>query len=407
MLILLPLTFAMIAKQTTGYTIKEAAFWKISILLGATSVFIFANLYSFQPILPVLAKEFNVSSTYISLTFSFSIIGLIIGLNIFGSLSDRLGRKNFILLSLFCSSLLLVLIASTNYLPLILALRFLQGIVTGALPASALAYLNEEIDKQDQKFAIAFYISANAIGGSLGRVMAGVITHYYSWHIALYIFGSLGLITAIIMLFLLPKSSNFSPSQGSLLSTFSGIGYHLKNPVLRRYFLIGLIIQLTYTGIWTYLPFHLSHAPFFLSTAAISSFYLALMLGIPSAPIVSLLTNRFSLNFVLVSMLLLVGFGALLTIFNNLLIITIGLALLSFSMFAAHSLAAALINLHAECYKGTASSLYFVAYYIGVAIGSTLFAPVWHFLGWQVVVVIAAILPISYAIILHLMNDHS
>ena len=395
----------MLAPQSTGYTIKEAAFWKIVILLGATSVFIFANLYSFQPILPVLAKEFNVSSTYISLTFSFSIIGMIIGLNIFGSLSDRLGRKNFILLSLFLSSLLLVLIASTNSLPFILVLRFFQGMVTGALPASALAYLNEEIDKQDQKFAIAFYIAANAVGGSLGRVMSGVITHYYSWHTALYIFGALGLITATIMLFLLPKSNNFSPSQGSILSTFSGIGFHLKNPVLRRYFLIGLIIQLAYTGIWTYLPFHLSSAPFFLSTGAISSFFLALMLGIPSAPIVSLLTNRFKLSFVLISMLILLGIGTLLTIFNNLLLITIGLALLSFAMFAAHSLAAALINLHAESYKGTASSLYFVAYYIGVAIGSTLFAPIWHVFGWYAVVGITAALPISYAIVLKLMDD--
>lgn len=395
----------MIATQPTGYTIKEAAFWKIVILLGATSVFIFANLYSFQPILPVLAQEFKVSSTYISLTFSFAILGMIIGLNIFGSLSDRLGRKNFILLSLFLSSLLLVLIASTTSLPLILILRFLQGLITGALPASALAYLNEEINKQDQKFAIAFYIAANAIGGSLGRVLSGIMTHYYSWHTALYVFGALGLITATIMLFLLPKSNHFSPSKGSLLSTFSGISYHLKNPVLRRYFLIGLIIQLSYTGIWTYLPFHLSSAPFFLSTAAISSFYIALMLGIPSAPIVSLLTNRFKLNVVLISMLALLGFGTLLTIFNNLWVITIGLALLSFAMFATHALAAALINLHADSYKGTASSLYFVAYYIGVAIGSTLFAPIWHFLGWYAVVSVAAALPISYAIILNLMDD--
>lgn len=395
----------MSATQTTGYTIQEAAFWKIVILLGATSVFIFANLYSFQPILPVLAKEFKVSSTYISLTFSFSIIGMIIGLNIFGSLSDRLGRKNFILLSLFLSSLLLVLIASSTSLPLVLILRFLQGLITGALPASALAYLNEEINKQDQKFAIAFYIAANAIGGSLGRVLSGVITHYYSWHTALYIFGALGLITTAIMLFLLPKSNHFTPSKGSLLSTFSGIGYHLRNPVLRRYFLIGLIIQLSYTGIWTYLPFHLSNAPFFLSTAAISSFYIALMLGIPSAPIVSLLTNRFKLSVVLISMLALLGFGTLLTIFNNLWIITIGLALLSFAMFATHALAAALINLHADSYKGTASSLYFVAYYIGVAIGSTLFAPIWHFLGWHAVVIVAAALPISYGIILKLMHD--
>lgn len=387
--------------QTSSYTVNDPAFWKISILLGATSIFIFANLYSFQPILPVLAEEFKVSTTYISLTFSFSIIGLIIGLNIFGSLSDRLGRKNFIVISLFFSSLLLILIAYSDSLPLILTLRFFQGLATGALPASALAYLNEEISKQDQKFAVAFYIAANAIGGSLGRVMSGVITHYYSWNTTLLIFGSLGLFTAIIMQFVLPKSHLFTPSVGSLRSTFSGIAYHLKNPTLRQYFLIGLIIQLTYSGIWTYLPFHLRNEPFFFSTATISSLYLVLLLGIPSAPTVTFLTRRLNLQLVLTLMLGLLSFGAFLTIFNHIFLIIIGTALLSFAMFAAHALAAALINMNASCYKSTASSLYFVAYYIGVAIGSTLFAPIWHFLGWTAIVLIASGLPLAYAIYLN------
>lgn len=390
--------------QIMGYTTKDYAFWKISILLGATSIFIFANLYSFQPILPVLAEEFKVSTTYISLTFSFSIIGLIIGLNIFGSLSDRLGRKNFIVTSLFFSSLLLIFISRSDSLPTILVLRFFQGIATGALPASALAYLNEEISKQDQKFAVAFYIAANAIGGSLGRVMSGVITYYYSWHTMLLIFGVLGLITAIIMLFLLPRSNQFIASQGTLRSTFSGISYHLKNLILRQYFLIGLIIQLTYSGIWTYLPFHLRNEPFFFSTATISSLYLVLLLGIPSAPTVTFLTRRLNLQLVLTLMLGLLSFGAFLTIFDHIFLIIIGTALLSFAMFAAHALAAALINMNATCYKSTASSLYFVSYYIGVAIGSTLFAPIWHLLGWTAIVLIAAGLPLAYAVCLNNRN---
>ena len=100
-------------------------------------------------------------------------------------------------------------------------------------------------------------------------------------------------------------------------------------------------------------------------------------------------------------MLGLLSFGAFLTIFNHIFLIIIGTALLSFAMFAAHALAAALINMNASCYKSTASSLYFVAYYIGVAIGSTLFAPIWHFLGWTAIVLIASGLPLAYAIYLN------
>ncbi len=385
-------------EQAVGYTIKDPEFWKISILLGATSIFIFANLYSLQPILPILARDFEVSSTYISLTFSLPILGLIIGLNLFGALSDRIGRRNFILASIFFSSILLILIARSDSLPFVLLCRFFQGMATGALPASALAYLNEEICKNDQKFAVSFYIAANAIGGTLGRVLTGVMTHYYSWHTALLIFGVLSLITALMMLMLLPKSQRFSKSSGSFKHTFAGFAFHLKNPVLRRYFLIGLVIQLSYSGIWTYLPFHLESPPFLLSTAVISSFYLALLCGIPSAPMVSFIAARQPIKVVLSSMLLLLSLGALLTLLDSMTFIIMGLAILSFAMFAAHSLTAALINLNAQVYKSTASSLYFVAYYIGVAIGSTLFAPIWRYLGWDGVVIIAAILPVIYVV---------
>src|SRR5699024_917024 len=66
--------------------------------------------------------------------------------------------------------------------------------------------------------------------------------------------------------------------------------------------------------------------------------------------------------------------------------------------FTAHSLTATSVNLIATHHKGSASSLYLAAYYVGVSMGSTALAPIWEWKNWQGIIVIAAILPFSYMV---------
>ena len=380
----------------TPYTLKDPEFWKISISLGLASIFIFAFLYPLQPILPVLAREFKVSTTVVSLTMSFSIIGLIIGLNVLGMLTDRYGRRSFVLGSLFLSVITFLLIPMTHSFTLIIILRFIQGFAVAALPASALAYMGEEIAKRDLKIAVSIYIAANAFGGMLGRIATGMITEHYSWQTAFFILGSAGAAVSLLIAFILPKSRFFRATQGSFKENLKGFAFHLKNNTLLRYFGIGFMIQMTYSAVWTYLPFYLEGPPFYLSVAAIGSLYLALICGVPSAPIAGFLANRIQLKTILFFALGILAFGTLLTAIPSIWIVMIGLCFVSFGMIAAHSLAAALVNEHATEFRGTASSLYFVAYYIGAAVGSTLFAPIWENLSWRGIVLISGALPLFY-----------
>ncbi|MEK6268266.1 MAG: MFS transporter, partial [Planococcus sp. (in: firmicutes)] len=47
-------------------------------------------------------------------------------------------------------------------------------------------------------------------------------------------------------------------------------------------------------------------------------------------------------------------------------------------------------------HKGSASSLYLVSYYIGVAAGSSVLSPLWTSGGWTGLVLFSAILPLLY-----------
>src|SRR5699024_2505883 len=106
---------------------------------------------------------------------------------------------SIIYFSLFGSVIPLILIPISDSFYLILFLRFIQGFAIAGLPSTALAYISEEIDYKHAKIAVGFYISSNAVGGMLGRVISGYLTDIYSWQTTFYIIGIIGFIIALIV----------------------------------------------------------------------------------------------------------------------------------------------------------------------------------------------------------------
>src|SRR5699024_2324569 len=121
------------------YTTKDAAFWKIVISLGMASLFIFATMYSIQPILPVFKEYFDIPITYATLSMSFYSVGLIFGLLTIGFLSDRNGRVGFITLSIFVTTVILFIIPLMLTFRLFIFFRFIPGFALAVVEGAALA----------------------------------------------------------------------------------------------------------------------------------------------------------------------------------------------------------------------------------------------------------------------------
>ena len=64
------------------------------------------------------------------------------------------------------------MIPFTDSFFVIIILRFIQGFTLAGVPAAALAYIGEEIDAQYSALATSLYISCNALGGMIGRIVA-------------------------------------------------------------------------------------------------------------------------------------------------------------------------------------------------------------------------------------------
>ena len=384
-----------------GYTPSSRAYWMIVLSLGLASMFIFVVMYSAQPLLPLYTEEFDVSVSMASLTMSLPTISLIAGLIILGFLSDRHGRVLFIKLSIFLSLLTFLCIPFAHSFPMIAAIRFIQGFMLAGVPAAALAYIAEEVDAKHSALATAFYISSNALGGMIGRVVTAYIAEYQSWQHAFIYLSAFGLVVLLFVSVYLPKSRNFAPGQRTLKNDFRGFYQHMKNPMLLLMFGLGITLQMSFTGMWTYLPFHLTGPPYAMSLESISALYFAYGLGIIGAPTASYLSNRFSLHFLRNAAIGILLVGLALTMSHSIIGIVIGLGITCFGFFTAHSLTASTVSSTAQTQKGLASSLYLVSYYVGVASGSTLLSPIWSSLDWNGLVTFTIAIPLLYTLFLH------
>lgn len=386
--------------KTQGYKISDRQFWVIVLSLGLASMFIFAAMYSFQPLIPLFTSEFDISISYASLSMSLTTLSLIAGLIVFGFFSDRNGRVFFVKLSIFLSLLPFLMIPFTDSFFVIILLRFIQGFTLAGVPAAALAYIGEEIDAQHSALATSLYISCNALGGMIGRIVAAYASEQYSWQLVFIILSGFGALVLAIVLFALPKSRNFVRSERLLREDFRSFLYHLQNPKLLVLFGLGIVLQMSFTGVWTYIPFYLIDPPFSLSLDTISSLYFAYGLGIIGAPIASWLSQRLGLIKVRTIAISIMVLGIVGTLSSSLWLIVIGLCILCFGFFTSHSLTAASVSRAATHQKGSASSLYLVSYYIGVACGSTLLSPLWTYGNWTILVGFTVCLPLLYLLFL-------
>ncbi|MFY2987183.1 MFS transporter, partial [Achromobacter xylosoxidans] len=171
----------------------------------------FSLLYCVQPLMPLFTQAFGVSPAESSLVLSLCTGLLAIAIFLVGLFSQALPRKRIMALSLLASAILGTAAAIAPDWHSLLALRALQGVAMGGVPAVAMAYLAEEVEPDTLGFAMGLYISGSAFGGLSGRVITGLVSDHFGWRAALGTLGLLGVVAAVLFIWLLPASRRFTP----------------------------------------------------------------------------------------------------------------------------------------------------------------------------------------------------
>lgn len=385
------------------YRIKDLNFWRIIIGFCLASCLIFANLYIVQPLLPEYARDFNISPTIASLSLTMSTISLIIGLLVFGFLSDRIGRLRILHWTLCLSVVPLFFIPLVDSYWWILFWRFMTGFALAGLPAVAVAYISEEVHIKYRGFAVSLYIASNALGGMAGRVIGGYFADLFGWKTTFYALGVIGMIIAIVCILSIPRSRYFQRYDRPIVEDVKGMALHLKNPILFIAFIFGVMLQINFTGIWTFIPFYLEGEPFYFSMKMISLLYLTYALGIIGSPFAGHLASRFGIVRILIAGVLIITFGNILTAMAKILFVIAGLSFVVLGFFIAHSMASTWVGMNAKHHKSGATSLYLVSYYFGVSVAGVINGLVWSHFQWSGIIIVCTGIIITAGAIFYIM----
>src|SRR5690242_10517656 len=130
-----------------GHSRGSVAYGRLLAALFCAGVATFAQLYSPQAVLPLISADLGVGAASAALMVSASTVGLAIGVIPWSTLADRIGRVRAISMSVTTATAVGLLVPFAPTYQLLLAGRLLEGLFVGGVPAIAVAYLTEEIDR--------------------------------------------------------------------------------------------------------------------------------------------------------------------------------------------------------------------------------------------------------------------
>jgi len=363
-----------------------AAFRRISVALFLAGFSTFSLIYAVQPLLPNLAAEFHVSATESALALSATTGLLAFAILCASALSEAVGRRGLMFASMTGAAALHLGSAVAPDWHTMLALRALEGLVLGGVPAVAMTYLAEEIHPKALGSAMGLYVGGTAFGAMMGRVSMGLLTEVTSWRVAFEILGLLDLVVALGFILLLPASRNFRRKQHVTLAYHAQAWLgHLRRPGLPALFLTGFLVLGVFVATFNYLTFRLSAAPYGFSPSQISVLFTAFLFGVVASPIAGRMADRFSRGTVLgVGVLIMLG-GMALSLLPTLSGLIAGVIAVTIGFFIAHAVASGWVGRLAATHKGHAASLYLLSYYLGSSTMGLAAGWAWAAGGWGAV----------------------
>ncbi|WP_323658714.1 MFS transporter [Pectobacterium versatile] len=385
--------------KTPYITRGTPQFMRVTLALFSAGLATFALLYCVQPLLPVLSQDFGISPATSSLSLSVSTVMLAFGLLFTGPLSDTIGRKNVMVVSLMLAAICTVICAFMTSWNGVLIMRAMMGLSLSGVAAVAMSYLSEEIHPSVLAFSMGLYISGNSIGGMSGRLVSGVLTDYFPWRVAIGTIGVLALIAAITFWRILPESRHFRPGSLRPKTLLLNSKLHWRDAGLPLLFLEGFLLMGAFVTLFNYIGYRLLAPPYLLSQAVVGLLSVVYLTGSYSSPKAGALTARYGRGPVLSIAILLMLVGLGMTALSPLFAIFGGMMLFTAGFFAAHSVASSWIGQRARRAKGQASSMYLFSYYLGSSLAGTLGGFFWHSFGWMgITAFLSALLLLALAV---------
>lgn len=249
-----------------------------------------ANLYYNQPLLHVMGPDLGCGEAQTARIALLTQVGYALGLFFIVPLADLYSRRRIITadLGLLVIALLAMALAPT------VGVAWGASVVIGicsVVPQIFVPLAAQYSTPEEKGRNVGIVVSGLLTGILASRVVSGAVGELWGWRTMYYVAAVIMLLSAGLMLRVLPPSeSNFHGSYSALMRSL--VSLVRTYPALRVYALRAGLAFGSFMGLWSVLAFRMARAPFFAGSDEVGALGLCGVAGALTASFIGRLTGR-------------------------------------------------------------------------------------------------------------------
>ncbi|MDR2249552.1 MFS transporter [Acinetobacter sp.] len=343
-----------------------------------------ANVYYAQPLLDILAKDFNVSHASIGGVVTATQIGCALALLFLVPLGDLVNRRRLMALQLLALVSALLVVAFAHSASVLLAGMLAVGLLGTAMTQGLIAYAASAAAPHEQGHVVGTAQSGVFIGLLLARIFSGGISDIAGWRGVYFCAAILMLILALPLWKCLPhlKTRPVNMCYPQLLTSMFKLLRQEKTPQVRG--VLALLMFAAFNIFWSALVLPLSAPPYSFSHTVIGAFGLVGAVGALAAARAGHWADRgYAQRTSAIALLILLSAWVPLSLMDySLWALIIGIVLLDLGGQALHVTNQSMIfRTHPEAHSRLVG-LYMLFYAVGSGLGAISTTVTYAYAGW-------------------------
>ena len=353
------------------------------LLMAFCTGLIVANIYYCQPLIILVAREFDLSESYAGRITYLTQIGYALGLFLLVPLGDMFERKKQILI-ITGLAIVALLGAALSHTFFVLEIASVLIGACSIVPQLILPLAANLSTDENRGANIGIIMSGLLVGILASRAVSGSIGFWLGWRAVYYIAAAICALLVGLMAKRFPQSyPAFKGTYKHLMTSM--FGYIKSQPVLREASIINFLAFAIISAFWTTMVLFLANPPFNFQTLQIGLFGIAGAAGALAAPLVGKLSDGGNprKNLMIGFILQIVSIALFYFTGNHLYLFVIGIILIDIGQQAIHVTNQTRIYMLIPEARNRLNTIFMSVSFIGASSGSALGLLLWAQGGWN------------------------